>query len=107
MKPESFQYISEPEPAQDGKTAASNPESQDKSRSDHDKFQKKARNQYHQDPCGGCVHNIANLLPTGGETPRMIKPEKGKDDVPDNEETDKEYKINNFDPHGKELFKGN
>jgi hypothetical protein len=37
----------------------------------------------------------------------MIKPEKGKDDVPDNEETEKEYKINNFDPHGKELFKGN
>jgi hypothetical protein len=105
-KPEPFEYGSQHEPAQDCKTAASNPEDQNKPWANHDKFEKEACNKYHQDPCGGCLNDIANLFPTSGEAPGMIKLEKRKDDVPDNEETDKKRKIRDFDPHLKKFGQG-
>ncbi len=65
------------------------------------------RRPQHQGSEGEGLAHLQRVFPQGGEPPGMVELEKGKDQVPGQQESHEDQQVGNLDPHGQHLLEGN
>ena len=103
--PELPQGISKEEPAGQRKEGAGHPEKGKKGIVGHLDVKKEGKAGHDHGPDGRGLENVEELDPEGGEAPGIVKPEGGKNDVPQKKDPAEEREIPQLDPHRKEFEK--